>query len=93
MPTSGDLKLAHTTPLTELTRTLQRTDTRLVVLSACNSGYWTVVEPLLKAGVPAVIGINGGIASTSSIKFGTRCTNRSPWVYRWTKRSAAPASP
>jgi len=72
VPTSGDLKLAHTTPLTELTRTLQRTDTRLVVLSACNSGYWPVVAPLLKAGVPAVIGVNGGVASTSTIEFGTR---------------------
>jgi len=72
VPTSGNLKLAQTTPLTELTRTLQRTDTRLVVLSACNSGYWPVVAPLLKAGVPAVIGVNGGVASTSTIEFGTR---------------------
>ena len=72
VPTSGNLNLAHTTPLTELTRTLQRTDTRLVVLSACNSGFWAVVAPLLKAGVPAVIGVNGVVNSQSSIEFGTR---------------------
>jgi hypothetical protein len=42
---------------------------RLCVMSACNSGYWPAVEPLLKAGIPALIGINGLVASQSTIEF------------------------
>lgn len=42
---------------------------RLAVMSACNSGYWAAVKPLLDAGVPAVVGVNGGVASVSTIEF------------------------
>lgn len=48
---------------------LARSKARLVVLSACNSGYWPVVKPLLDAGVAAVVGINGAVASISTIEF------------------------
>jgi hypothetical protein len=43
--------------------------TRLAVMSACNSGFWTVVKPLLDAGLPAVIGVNGAVFSDSAIEF------------------------
>jgi len=42
---------------------------RLAVLSACNSGYWDAVKPLLNAGVPVVVGVNSGVASSSTIEF------------------------
>jgi hypothetical protein len=42
---------------------------RLAVLSACNSGYAAATQPLLDAGVHAVIGVNGGVASSSTIEF------------------------
>ena len=43
--------------------------TRLAVMSARNSGFWTVVKPLLDAGLPAVIGVNGVVLSDSTIEF------------------------
>lgn len=72
MPGSGSLQQSRKARMADLARTLKRTSTRLVVLSACNSGFWPVAGPLLKAGVPAVIGINGGVASDSTIEFSTR---------------------
>jgi hypothetical protein len=48
---------------------LAESGTRLAVMSACNSGYWAAVKPLLNAGVPVVVGINGGVASISTIEF------------------------
>jgi hypothetical protein len=38
-------------------------------MSACNSGYWGAVKPLLNAGIPAVLGVNGAVASQSTIEF------------------------
>jgi hypothetical protein len=38
-------------------------------MSACNSGYSAAVKPLLDAGVPVVVGVNGGVASISTIEF------------------------
>jgi hypothetical protein len=72
MPGSGDLRQSSKARIADLARTLKHTRTRLLVLSACNSGFWPVVGPLLKAGVPAVIGINGGVYSDSTIEFSTR---------------------
>lgn len=72
MPGSGDLRQSSKARIADLARTLKRTRPRLVVLSACNSGFWPVAGPLLKAGVPAVIGINGGVYSDSTIEFSTR---------------------
>jgi hypothetical protein len=48
---------------------LKRAKTKLVVLSACNSARWSVVKPLLDAGVPAVVGAHGFITSQSAIAF------------------------
>lgn len=72
LPGSMDLARARKIMLTELAATLRRTQTRLVVLSACNSGLWPAVQPLVAAGMPVVIGINGAIASVSTIEFCTR---------------------
>jgi len=38
-------------------------------MSAYNSGYWAIVGPLLDAGIPAVLGVNGAVASISTIEF------------------------
>lgn len=38
---------------------LQRAKTRLAVFSACNSGRWAFVEPLIRAGVPVIVGTQG----------------------------------
>jgi hypothetical protein len=38
-------------------------------MSACNSGYWSAVKPLLDVGIPAVLGVNGAVASQSTIEF------------------------
>jgi hypothetical protein len=43
----------------ELANLLQRAGTRLAVFSACNSGRWAFTEPLLRAGLPALIGAQG----------------------------------
>src|SRR5688572_9749230 len=51
---------------------LRNTQTRLVVLSACNSGFSPIVRPLLKGGIAAIIGINGLVASQSTIEFCTK---------------------
>jgi CHAT domain-containing protein len=56
----------------DLARALERTKVRVVVLSACNSGFWQVVRPLIAAGIPVVIGVNGSVQSTSTIEFCAR---------------------
>jgi hypothetical protein len=48
---------------------LRAAKTRLLVLNACNSGRWPVVEPLLRSGVAAIIGIRGVVSNVSAIAF------------------------
>lgn len=72
LPESGALERAQKTWIDDLAESLSLTATRVAVLSACNSGFWSVVEPLIKAGVPVVVGINGGVATDSTIEFCTR---------------------
>lgn len=72
LPASGIFDQAHRISIGDVARTLARTETRVAVFSACNSGYWPVVEPLIKAGVPVVVGVNGGVDSDSTIEFCTR---------------------
>jgi len=55
--------------LDELAPLLGAAGTRLVVLSACNSGFSAIASALTAAGVPVVIGINGGVLSFSTILF------------------------
>jgi hypothetical protein len=72
MPQSGVLAAGHKILMTDVAKTLRRTQTRLAVMSACNSGFWPAVEPLVDAGVDMVVGINGAVASVSTIEFCTR---------------------
>lgn len=53
----------------EIARAFAKSSARLVVLSACNSGYWASAKPWLDAGVAAVVGINGKVASDSTNEF------------------------
>ena len=69
LPTSRGITAADKIYVDELAPKLGKSGTRLAVLSACNGGYAAAVAPLLDAGVRAVIGINGGVASTSTIEF------------------------
>lgn len=48
---------------------LRRAQTRLAVFSACNSGQWEFVKPLLKAGLPALIGAQGLVSSGAASWF------------------------
>jgi len=43
----------------ELGFLLRRGQTRLGVFSACNSGRWEFVEPLLRSGLRALVGTHG----------------------------------
>ncbi|HYT87829.1 MAG TPA: effector-associated domain EAD1-containing protein [Gemmataceae bacterium] len=51
---------------------LRRAGTRLAVFSACYSGRWAFVSPLLQAGLAAVVGIQGGISSKAAGLFSER---------------------
>jgi len=48
---------------------LANAQAKLAVFSACNSGRWTFVEPLLRAGVSAVIGTQGQVSVEAAITF------------------------
>jgi hypothetical protein len=69
LPTSRPLSPKDKIYIDELGPQLAVSGTRLAVMSACNSGYWAAVKPLLSAGVPVVVGVNGGVASISTIEF------------------------
>lgn len=69
LPTQRAIAAEDVIYLDELGPMLGSSGMRLAVLSACNSGYWAAVKPLLNAGVPVVVGVNGGVASASTIEF------------------------
>ena len=48
---------------------LARGRTRLAVFNACNSGLWPFVKPLMRAGVPAVVGVQGLVSNIASLNF------------------------
>lgn len=48
---------------------LRRSGARIAVISACNSGRWEFVKPLLKAGLPALIGVQGMTMCDAAIAF------------------------
>jgi hypothetical protein len=48
---------------------LRRAQTKLAVFSACNSGQWGFVKPLLKAGLPALVGAQGLVSSGAASWF------------------------
>lgn len=48
---------------------LRRARTKLAVFSACNGGQWGFVKPLLRSGLPALIGSQGTVSSGAAIWF------------------------
>lgn len=48
---------------------LARGRTRLAVFNACNSGLWPFVEPLMRAGIPAVVGVQGLVSNLAALNF------------------------
>jgi hypothetical protein len=72
LPTSRGLLADDAFYVEDLARSLKGSGTRLAVMSACNSGYWAAVKPLLNSGIPAVVGVNGAVASQSTIEFCAR---------------------
>ncbi|MCL4846855.1 MAG: CHAT domain-containing protein [Acidobacteria bacterium] len=48
---------------------LGRAGTRLAVFNACNSGFWPVVRPFMRAGIPAVIGVQGLVSNIAALNF------------------------
>jgi hypothetical protein len=48
---------------------LAQAGARLAVFNACNSGLWPFVRPLMQAGIPAVIGIQGLVSNLASLNF------------------------
>jgi hypothetical protein len=48
---------------------LAQARTRLAVFNACNSGFWPFVRPLLRAGVPAVVGVQGLVSNIAALNF------------------------
>jgi len=69
VPKSGGAGIKRKFYVEALAPALAAAGTRLAVMSACNSGFWTVVKPLLDAGLPAVIGVNGVVLTDSVIEF------------------------
>ncbi len=54
---------------TELGFLLRKAQTRLGVFGACNSGRWAFVEPLLQAGLPALVGTHALVTNVGCIAF------------------------
>jgi hypothetical protein len=48
---------------------LRRAGTKLAVFSACNSGRWPFVEPMLRTGLPAIVGTQGWLHSRAAVCF------------------------
>ena len=53
----------------ELASLLARAGTKLAVFNACNSGFWPFVRPFMRAGVPAVVGVQGLVSNLAALNF------------------------
>lgn len=53
----------------ELAGRLARAGTRLSIFNACNSGFWPFIRPFIRAGIPAVVGIQGSVAQRPAVTF------------------------
>jgi hypothetical protein len=51
---------------------LSRAGTRLAVFNACNSGFWPFVRPFMRAGIPAVLGVQGPVSNIAALNFAGR---------------------
>jgi hypothetical protein len=61
---SSDRLYSHT-----LAAMLQKTGTRLAMFSACNSGRWAFIKPLVDEGIPLIIGAFSTITIKAAIAF------------------------
>jgi hypothetical protein len=52
-----------------LTELFRKAGTRFVILTACNSGRWPVVQPILRAGVKLVVGMQGTVSIAAGTAF------------------------
>lgn len=68
-PLQGPARDTDAIYLEDIAPQLRASGTRLVVLSACDSGFAPAVTPLLDAGIPAVVAVNGAVHSASTIEF------------------------
>lgn len=48
---------------------LKRAGTCCVLLNACNSGFWPVAQPFLKAGVACLVGVQGLVSNLAALHF------------------------
>ena len=53
----------------DLAPKLAHSGVRLAVFNACNSGNWSFVQPFMRAGIPAVIGVQGLVSNLASLNF------------------------
>jgi hypothetical protein len=65
----SDVRSANRLEAGALGSLLRRARTTVAVFSACNSGSWAFVEPLLRADVPVVVGAQGVVAVPVAIVF------------------------
>jgi hypothetical protein len=56
----------------QLAPRLGRAGTRLAVFNACNSGYWPFVSPFMRAGLPALVGVQGTVGNVAALNFSAR---------------------
>jgi hypothetical protein len=56
----------------QLAPLLREAGVRLAVFTACNSGRWAFVEPLLGAGIDAVVAARGNVSGAGAIAFGQK---------------------
>ncbi|EHR71189.1 hypothetical protein BurJ1DRAFT_2354 [Burkholderiales bacterium JOSHI_001] len=48
---------------------LKRAGVRCVLLNACNSGFWSVVQPFMRAGVACMVGVQGLVSNMAALHF------------------------
>jgi hypothetical protein len=48
---------------------LAHAGTKLAVFNACNSGFWPFVRPFMRAGIPAVLGVQGLVSNLAALNF------------------------
>lgn len=65
----NNIETTEKMPNEMLASLLRRARTRLAVFSACNGGQWGFVKPLLRSGLPALIGSKGTVSSGAATWF------------------------
>lgn len=53
----------------ELAPRLAKSGVRLAIFNACNSGSWPFIRPFIRAGIPALIGVQGLVSNLAALNF------------------------